>query len=400
VTSSRKKNAVTVLGATGSIGDSTLDIIAQHSDKFDLFAVSGNQRIDKLAEICRRFKPIYAVTVDRLAAECLEKRIKLDSLDTKVIYGEVAFHSVCSHPDVDVVVTGIVGAAGLLPTLSAIDAGKKVLIANKEPLVMMGQSIILRAQASGATLVPLDSEHNAILQCLPQRERLDLPEKSVSSLLLTASGGPFRTFSKVELAHVTPAQAIAHPNWSMGTKISVDSATLMNKGLELIEACILFSMHPSDVRVVIHPQSAIHSMVEYIDGSYLAQLGSPDMRIPIAYGLAYPERITSGAEKLDFTKCSPFEFEEPDLDRFPCLRLAREAAEAGGIAPIVLSAANEVAVGAFLNLQIRFTDIPTVIEFTLDTIDMISDGSVEQILSVDEEARRLSKGLIERQFSG
>ena len=199
---------------------------------------------------------------------------------------------------------------------------------------------------------------------------------------------------------MTPAQAIAHPNWSMGTKISVDSATLMNKGLELIEACILFSMHPSDVRVVIHPQSTIHSMVEYIDGSYLAQLGSPDMRIPIAYGLAYPERITSGAEKLDFTKCSPFEFEEPDLDRFPCLRLAREAAEAGGIAPIVLSAANEVAVSAFLNLQIRFTDISTVIECTLDVIDMISDGSVEQILSVDEEARRLSKGLIERQFIG
>ena len=389
-----KIKRVTVLGATGSIGDSTLDLISQHPGQFEVFAVTGHQRIEKLAKICKQYNPSYAVTVNQQCALQLTKQLVGEGLATKVIHGESAFAMISSHKDVDIVVTGIVGAAGLMPTLAAIDAGKKVLIANKEPLVMMGSSIIDRSHQSGAVLIPLDSEHNAILQCLPGGGVIEERASSVSSVLLTASGGPFRTFSSAELELVTPNQAIAHPNWSMGAKISVDSATLMNKGLELIEACVLFSIPPSDVRVVIHPQSTIHSMVEYVDGTYIAQLGSPDMRIPIAYGLAWPDRMTSGAQRLDFTKCASFDFEEPDIVRFPCLRLAREAAECGGVAPNVLSAANEIAVEAFLNFQIRFTEIPNIIQSTLEKVDISCDGTIDHVLAVDREARNVAEKLI------
>jgi len=381
---------VTVLGATGSIGCSTLDVISRHPQRFSVYALTAHRQIEKLEALCLAHNPKIAVVDTAVDAVALGRALLQQGCRTRVEHGSKALQDVCRAEVVDTVVTGIVGAAGLLPTVAAVDAGKRVLIANKEPLVMMGHAIVSRAIQSGARLIPLDSEHNAIFQCLPGDYRVGAPDglKGVSRLLLTASGGPFRQWSREALESVTPEQAIAHPNWSMGPKISVDSATLMNKGLELIEACVLFSIQPRDVRVVIHPQSTIHSMVEYEDGSVLAQMGSPDMRVPIAHGLGWPDRIESGAARLDMFEVARLDFEKPDTGRFPCLRLAREAAETGGITPVALSAANEVAVQAFLETKINFTRIPVVIEETLARVDATKGGSLDAVLAVDEEARR------------
>ncbi len=384
---------VTVLGSTGSIGDNTLDVIARHPARFQVFALSGKTRLDKLFEQCVRFRPGYAVTDDAASAAALSRRFRDLGVPTNVLHGSQGLSFVASHEHADVVVTGIVGAAGLLPTLAAVEGRRRVLVANKEPLVMMGAVIMERAARSGATIIPLDSEHNAIFQCLPDGST-DCTGGGVKRLLLTASGGPFRTLDASRLADVTPAEAVAHPNWSMGPKISVDSATLMNKGLELIEACVLFGMNSDDVGVVIHPQSTIHSMVEYVDGSVIAQMGAPDMRIPIAHGLGWPDRIDSGAASLDFGTMIHLDFEPPDEVRFPCLRLARDAARIGGIAPIVLNAANEVAVDAFLEGRLAFDQIPTIIESTLQRVDMPHESTLEGVLRVDNAAREAARELV------
>lgn len=393
--SRERRQRVTVLGATGSIGDSTLDVIGRHPDRFEVFALSGHSRVDKLFEQCVRHRPEFAVVPSAAAAAALEKRLAEQGLATTVLSGVDALAHVAGHESVDAVVTGIVGAAGLVPTLAALNAPRRVLIANKEPLVMMGEAIMRRASDVGATVIPLDSEHNAIFQCLPAGHG-DPGAAGVRQILLTASGGPFRTRDLDALARVSPAEAVAHPNWSMGPKISVDSATLMNKGLELIEACVLFGVDCDDVRVVIHPQSTIHSMVEYVDGSVIAQLGAPDMRIPIAHGLGWPERIASGAASLDFYTMSQLEFEPPDEIRFPCLRLAREAARAGGNAPIVLNAANEVAVAAFLAGDVPFLRIADVIDATLDRVDLPPESSVDGVLHVDRAAREIAQAEVVR----
>ncbi len=390
-----RRQRVTVLGATGSIGDSTLDVIGRHRDRFEVFALTGHGRVEKLFEQCERHRPAFAVVASADAALALEKRLLERGVMTTVLWGADGLVHVAGHESVDAVVTGIVGAAGLMPTLAALNAPRRVLIANKEPLVMMGDAIMRRAREAGATVIPLDSEHNAIFQCLPGRWG-DSSRTGVRRILLTASGGPFRTLARDALASVTPAQAVAHPNWSMGPKISVDSATLMNKGLELIEACVLFAVDCDDVRVVIHPQSTIHSMVEYIDGSVIAQMGAPDMRIPIAHGLGWPERIASGAASLDFYTMSQLEFEPPDETRFPCLRLARDAARAGGNAPIILNAANEVAVAAFLAGEIAFPRIADVIESTLDAVNLPHESSVDGVLHVDSVSRDAARAEVLR----
>lgn len=384
---------VTILGATGSIGDSTLDVVARHPERFRVFALTANSRIGKLFEQCVRFHPEFAVVADEAAASELSGRCRVARLTTRVLHGQEGLELVAAHRSVDIVVTGIVGAAGLVPTIAAVGSRRRVLVANKEPLVMMGRAILATAQRHGATIIPLDSEHNAIFQCLPRGFTdggCQGRPKGVRSIVLTASGGPFRTLSLDQLLDVTPKQAIAHPNWSMGRKISVDSATLMNKGLELIEACALFAVDPADVRVVIHPQSTIHSMVEYIDGSVIAQMGAADMRIPIAHGLGWPERIESGAPSLDFRAVNQLDFEEPDEVRFPCLRLAREAARAGGASPIVLNAANEVAVEAFLADRLSFPGIAAIIEETLARFDGPFDESLAGVMKIDGEARRIA----------
>lgn len=395
MSASPPRRQVTVLGATGSIGESTLDVIARHPERFAVFALTGRSRLDRLATLCLRFAPRYAAVADEADAKRLQQRLAEAGCITTVLHGEAALQTVAGHAEAEIVVTGIVGAAGLAPTLAAVSAARLVLIANKEPLVMMGAAILERARRSGATIVPLDSEHNAIFQCLPA----DFDQggrAGVRRVLLTASGGPFRTTAAADLARVTPEQAVAHPNWSMGRKISVDSATLMNKGLELIEACALFGLDSDDVRVVIHPQSTVHSMVEYIDGSVIAQMGAPDMRIPIAHGLGWPERIESGASSLDFFTMNHLEFEAPDETRFPCLRLARDAARAGGQVPVVLNAANEVAVAAFLDHDLSFPAIATVIESTIEALPGDTDLSLEAVLEVDARARREAIAAVRR----
>ena len=379
---------ITVLGATGSIGSSTLDVIARHPEDYSAYALTAYSRLDELAELCRRFQPRYAVVATASDAKVLQAQ--LAGLDCEVLYGETGLCQVASATEVDVVMAAIVGAAGLAPTLAAVRAGKKVLLANKEALVMSGALFMQAVQDHGATLLPIDSEHNAIFQCLPCNYQDGLPQSGVRRLMLTASGGPFRETLLADLAKVTPAQACAHPNWSMGQKISVDSATMMNKGLELIEACWLFAAPPAQVDVGVHPQSVIHSLVDYVDGSVLAQLGNPDMRTPIAHALAWPQRIDSGVAPLDLYQLARMDFFEPDLEKFVCLRLAREAAEQGGTAPAILNAANEVAVAGFLAGQTGFLQIAQIIERTLQQVAGSAADSLETILAADRQARAVA----------
>lgn len=387
---------VTVLGATGSIGLSTLDVLARHAERYEVFALTAFSRVDELAGLCLRHRPRLAVVADVRAAASLQQRLRDAGLNTEVLYGEQALCEVASAAEVDVVMAAIVGAAGLRPTLAAVQAGKRVLLANKEALVMSGALFMQAVRRHAATLLPIDSEHNAIFQCLPERTG-SLEQLGVRRILLTASGGPFREFTLEQMASVTPAQACAHPNWSMGQKISVDSASMMNKGLELIEACWLFDVPPARVEVVVHPQSVIHSMVDYLDGSVLAQLGNPDMRTPIAHALAWPERIDAGVSALDLFRIARLDFQAPDEQRFPCLRLARQAAEQGGTAPALLNAANEVAVAAFLAGHIGFTAIAALIEEVLQREPVAAADDLQQVFAADARARELAGAWLVRQ---
>jgi len=390
--------SITLLGATGSIGKSTLEVIALHP-QYSVFALTANSNVALLLEQCLRFSPRYAVMVEEPAAEQLARALARRDSATRVLAGAQGLLEVASHPEVDTVMAAIVGAAGLPSALAAVQHSKKVLLANKEALVMAGDLFMDALAQSDAVLLPIDSEHNAVFQCLPQNLRATadaLRAQGVRRIVLTASGGPFREWPLEDLHAVTPEQACRHPNWSMGRKISVDSASMMNKGLEVIEACFLFGVGPEMVDVLIHPQSIVHSMVEYADGSILAQMGSPDMRIPIAHCLAWPQRIASGAAYLDLTRQSALHFFNPDLGRFPCLRLGIEAARAGGTAPTVLNAANEVAVEAFLKGDSSFTAIPAIIEQTLAQMTCRKAESVDMIRQVDEQARILARRLIQR----
>ena len=385
---------VTVLGATGSIGVSTLDVLARHPDRYRAVALTANTEVDRLFDQCCTHRPEFAVMVDADAAERLEQRLRESGVDTTVLAGAAALEEVAALPQAESVMAAIVGAAGLRPTLAAARAGKRVLLANKESLVMSGRLLMDAVREGGAELLPIDSEHNAVFQCMPRGFERGLDAVGVRRILLTASGGPFRRLAADQLAEVTPAQACAHPNWVMGRKISVDSATMMNKGLEVIEACWLFGTTPSQVQVVLHPQSVIHSLVEYADGSVLAQLGNPDMRTPIAHALAYPERIDSGVAPLDLFAVAQLDFERPDTKRFPCLRLAYEAMEEGGTAPAILNAANEVAVQSFLDGRIAFTDIARVSEKTLEEVPPGEAGDLDVIHAADEHARDLAERLV------
>ncbi|WP_372865877.1 1-deoxy-D-xylulose-5-phosphate reductoisomerase [Pseudomonas sp.] len=381
---------ITVLGATGSIGLSTLDVIARHPALYQVFALSGFSRLVELEALCMIYRPRYAVVPDERSARHLQGGLHAAGLATRVLFGEQGLCEVAAHPEVDAVMAAIVGAAGLKPTLAAVEAGKKVLLANKEALVMSGALFIDAVRRSGAVLLPIDSEHNAIFQCLPGDYARGLDQVGVRRILLTASGGPFRETPLAQLHEVSPEQACAHPNWSMGRKISVDSASMMNKGLELIEVCWLFDAKPAQVEVVIHPQSVIHSLVDYVDGSVLAQLGNPDMRTPISHALAWPQRIDSGVAPLDLFAIARLDFQAPDEQRFPCLRLAREAAEAGGSVPAMLNAANEVAVAAFLERRIRFPEIASIIEAVLNAEPGVAVENVEAVLAADRRARELA----------
>lgn len=387
---------ITVLGATGSIGLSTLDVIARHPERYQAYALSGYSRLGELLALCLRHAPVYAVVPGDEAAQQLQADLRAAGSSTEVLVGEQGLCQVAADPQVDAVMAAIVGAAGLRPTLAAVEAGKKVLLANKEALVMSGALFMQAVQRSGAVLLPIDSEHNAIFQCLPGDYARGLAQVGVRRILLTASGGPFRETPQAELEHVTPEQACAHPNWSMGRKISVDSASMMNKGLELIEACWLFDARPAQVEVVVHPQSVIHSLVDYVDGSVLAQLGNPDMRTPIANALAWPQRIDSGVAPLDLFAVARLDFQAPDEQRFPCLRLAREAADAGNSAPAMLNAANEVAVEAFLQRRIRFPQIPSIIEHVLNQEAVVAVPTLEAVFAADQRARSLAGHWLDR----
>ena len=388
---SRIRQKLVVLGATGSIGVSTLDVVARHPDRFDVLALSALGKVDKLAEQCLQFHPRFAVVGSNEAADRLDSKLRQDGSGTTVLSGLEALDRIAGLPEADTVMACIVGAAGLRPTLAAVRAGKKVLLANKEALVMAGQVFMNEVQRNEAILLPIDSEHNAIYQSLPRDYSSNLEVSGVRRILLTASGGPFRKMPIADLERVTPDQACAHPNWVMGRKISVDSATMMNKGLEVIEAHWLFNAPPERIEVVIHPQSVIHSMVEYADGSVIAQLGNPDMRTPIAYALAYPERIDAGVQPLDLCQIGTLNFERPDLDRFPCLRLAYEALARGGNAPAMLNAANEVAVDAFLAGRLVFTRIPDLIERVLEAGAWRDVHSLEDVLAADAAAREAGR---------
>ncbi len=384
---------IAILGSTGSIGVSTLDVVGRHPERFRVVALTANRNVQRLAEQCRRFRPAYAVMVDAVAADDLRTLLSGMADAPKVLDGPAALSEVAALDEVDYVMAAIVGAAGLMSTLAAARAGKRLMLANKEALVVSGALLMDAARDNGATLLPIDSEHNAIFQCLPPTREGGLPQVGVERILLTASGGPFRDAAPESLAAVTPEQAVAHPNWSMGRKISVDSATMMNKGLEIIEACWLFATSPERIQVVVHPQSVIHSMVQYTDGSVLAQLGNPDMRTPIAHALGWPERIGAGVAPLDLFEVARLDFEPPAPERFPCLRLAYRAAAEGGTAPVVLNAANEVAVAAFLDRRIGFTDIARVVEQTMDRMpaESVDLGGLGHVLGVDAEARRLAE---------
>ena len=395
---------ITLLGATGSIGASSLDVIARHKERYSIHALTANTNIDVMSELCQTWRPKFAVMNDDDSAARLRALLTENDVDTTVLSGEEGLLQVVKDHEVDCVIAAIVGAAGLVPTLAAAKAGKRILLANKEALVMSGKLFIDTARENDAVLMPVDSEHNAIFQCLPDnltehhssvKMVNQQSQAGIERILLTASGGPFRTFTSEQLHDVTPEQAVNHPNWDMGKKISVDSATLMNKGLELIEAYWLFDMNIANIDVVIHPQSVIHSMVTYNDGSVLAQLGNPDMRTPIAHALAWPERITSGVEPLNIFDVAKLDFEKPDLDRFPCLRLCYQAIKTGGSATTVLNAANEIAVQAFLDEKIKFNDIATLIEKTLDEATITDDvDSLESILNADKMARDISREYI------
>jgi len=396
----RRPAGVAILGSTGSIGVSTLDVLARHPHRYRVAALTANTQVERLAEQCLRFRPEVAAMLDAAAAAELRRRLRAAGANIEVLAGEAGLAAVGAWRGADIVMAAIVGAAGLAPTLGAVRAGKRVLLANKEPLVMSGHIIMREARAAGAELLPIDSEHNAIFQCMPAGYRAGVRDPGVRRIFLTGSGGPFRATPAGELERVTPEQACAHPRWNMGPKISVDSATLMNKGLELIEACRLFDVTPDQVEVVIHPQSVIHSLVEYADGSVLAQLGNPDMRTPIAHALAWPERIESGSRALDLFEIARLDFEPPDTERFPCLRLAEAAARAGGTTPTILNAANEVAVHAFLGREIAFTDIPRVIEHTLAAVIKSDETELDTILADDRRARLAARAFIQGSGGG
>lgn len=391
---------LTLLGSTGSIGVSTLDVVRRHPDRYRVFALCAHRQVGKLFEQCLEFKPAHAVVRDEELAAELSARCREAGLKTRVLSGVGALVQMASAPEVDTVMAAIVGAAGLEPTLAAARAGKRILLANKESLVMAGEIFVRAVADNGATLLPVDSEHNAIFQSLPHGFSGDLSERGVRRILLTASGGPFRKASLESLKEVTPEAACAHPNWVMGQKISVDSATMMNKGLEVIEAHWLFGVPAAKIQVVVHPQSVIHSMVEYADGSVLAQLGNPDMRTPIAHALAYPDRIDAGVEPLDLFKIGRFDFEAPDFERFPCLRLAYDALEEGGTASAILNAANEVAVEAFLGRRLPFLGISRLIAATLEALPARTEGCLDDVLAADAEARRLASQMVtDRKFA-
>lgn len=382
---------VTLLGATGSIGRQTLAVIDRYPDDYRLFALTANRSWRKLATACERYRPRYAVLADASAATLLRNHLKASGSDTQVLDGKAALAEVAAASEVDTVVAAIVGAAGVEPTLAAVREGKRILLANKEALVVTGALFMRAVREYGATLLPLDSEHSAIFQCLPAGTTCppaDGLPAAVEKLLLTASGGPFRQWSREQIEQASVAQALAHPNWKMGPKISIDSASLMNKGLELIEACWLFGVAPAEIEVVVHPQSVVHSMVQYRDGAVLAQLGTPDMRTPIALGLAWPARMESGAARLDFRQLADLSFETPDEQRFPCLALARAAMQAGGTATAVLNAANEEAVAAFLDARIGFMRIPQLVEAALEKVAAPVCTEVGAVMQVDNAARR------------
>ena len=391
------QQVLTILGSTGSIGESTLDVVSRHPEKFRVFALAGHRQVDKLVAQCKQFRPEYAVVGDADHAAELEKKLKQEGINTQVLYGSQALIDVASADEVSGVMCAIVGAAGLPSALAAAQKGKTIYLANKETLVVSGALFMETARQNGATVLPIDSEHNAIFQVLPRDYTGRLNEHGINSIILTASGGPFLNTDLSTFDSITPEQAVKHPNWSMGRKISVDSASMMNKGLELIEAHWLFNCPPEKLEVVIHPQSVIHSMVRYRDGSVLAQLGNPDMRTPIAYCLGLPERIDSGVGELDFGALSALTFQNPDFDRFPCLKLAYQAMNAGGAAPCVLNAANEVAVAAFLDKRIKFTDIAKVVAHCL--AQDFSDGrhDIEGLLAQDVQTRRQAEAFIGKQ---
>ena len=391
------QQVLTILGSTGSIGESTLDVVSRHPEKFRVFALAGHRQVDKLVAQCKQFRPEYAVVGDAGHAAELEKKLKQEGIDTQVLYGSQALIDVASADEVSGVMCAIVGAAGLPSALAAAQKGKTIYLANKETLVVSGALFMETARQNSATVLPIDSEHNAIFQVLPRDYTGRLNEHGINSIILTASGGPFLNTDLSTFDSITPEQAVKHPNWSMGRKISVDSASMMNKGLELIEAHWLFNCPPEKLEVVIHPQSVIHSMVRYRDGSVLAQLGNPDMRTPIAYCLGLPERIDSGVGELDFGALSALTFQNPDFDRFPCLKLAYQAMNAGGAAPCVLNAANEVAVAAFLDKRIKFTDIAKVVAHCL--AQDFSDGrhDIEGLLAQDVQTRRQAEAFIGKQ---
>jgi 1-deoxy-D-xylulose-5-phosphate reductoisomerase len=382
---------VAILGSTGSIGLSTLDVIARHPDNYRVVALSANTDVERLREQCRRHRPELVAMADSPSAAALHDALQSDGLRIEVMSGPAGLEAVATHPDATDLMAAIVGAAGVLPTLAAVNLGRRILLANKEALVVTGALFMAAARRSGAIILPIDSEHNAVFQCLPADFSAGLSDVGVERILLTASGGPFRDRPLADLDDVTPDQACAHPNWSMGRKISVDSATMMNKGLEVIEASWLFDARPEQIDVVVHPQSVIHSLVQYVDGSVLAQLGNPDMRTPIAHALAWPRRHSSGVEALNLFDVAHLDFEPPDLQRFPCLRLAFDAVQTGGTAPAVLNAANEVAVSRFLGGGLGFTEIAEVVERTLSGFPHRDAGSLDDLLAVDAEARRLAE---------
>lgn len=388
---------LTILGSTGSIGVSTLDVVARHPERFKVFALCAHRQVDRLFDQCQAFRPRFAVLGEAKLAVELSRRLREQGSSTEVLHGEEALASVASASEVSIVMAAIVGAAGLKPTLAAAHAGKKILLANKEVLVMAGELFMEAARNHGARILPVDSEHNAIFQALPRDFSDDLGSEGIRRILLTASGGPFRTTPRAALADITPEQACAHPNWVMGRKISVDSATMMNKGLEVIEARWLFNLSAEKIDVVVHPQSVVHSMVEYADGSVLAQMGNPDMRTPIAYCLAYPERIDAGVSSLDLFKVGRLDFEAPDFERFPCLRLAYAAIAAGGTAPAILNAANEIAVEAFLDRKLGFLGISHLIEAVMAALPARPEGSLDEVLTADRAARELAHQLLQDQ---
>ena len=381
---------IVILGSTGSIGCNVLEVIKLHKEKYKVFALTANKNVDLLTQQCVDFEPEFVIALNQDANQQLKKNLLALNIKTVVLDDEKSLDWLASHKDTATVISAIVGAAGLMPTMAAANSGKKILLANKETLVMAGELFVKAVKKSNAILIPIDSEHNAILQVLPQSKKMNHRSNGIRKILLTASGGPFRTFSIEELKHVTPKEALKHPNWLMGKKITIDPATMMNKGLEIIEACWLFDIPACDIEVVIHPQSIIHSLVEYIDGSTLAQMGNPDMRTPIAYALSHPERIESGVSGLDLIKTKRLDFEAPDLDKFPCLGLAYKALLIGQSAPTILNAANEVAVDAFLVESITFNQIAELIEFCMSTMKPQPLDSIETVLEVDSKTRQLA----------